>query len=122
MEAMNALNLQKNSDIWSEGYWILSSIMEPIIPHTCWEISQKYFQLNNLSTQEIVQEVFVQDSINLGVSVNGKNRGEIEVAVGASKDEILALAKAEVSKWLESKEIIKEIVVPNKLVNIVIKG
>ena len=122
MEAMNALNTQSNSDVWSEGYWILSSIMEPVIPHTAWEISNEYFSLNNLGPQKIIEEVFVEDSVTLGVSVNGKRRGEVEVAMDASKDEVLAAAKEVVSKWLEGKEIIKEIVVPKKLVNLVIKG
>jgi len=122
MEAMNALNTQKNSDVWSEGYWILSSIMEPVIPHTAWEISSEYFSLNNLGPQKILEEVFVEDSVTLGVSVNGKRRGEVEVAMDASKDEVLAAAKEVVDKWLEGKEIVKEIVVPKKLVNLVIKG
>ncbi len=122
MEAMNALNLQSNADIWSEGYWILASIMEPVIPHTCWDISNTYFSLKNLSKQEILEEVFVEDSITLGVAINGKNRGQIEVELSATKDEILTLAKEEVSKWLEGKELVKEIVVPKKLVNLVIKG
>ena len=122
MEAMNALNTQSNSDVWSEGYWILSSIMEPVIPHTAWEISNEYFSLNNLGPQKILDEVFVEDSVTLGVSINGKRRGEVEVAMDASKDEVLAAAKEVVSKWLEGKEIIKEIVVPKKLVNLVIKG
>ena len=39
-----------------------------------------------------------------------------------SKDEILAKAKIASAKWLENSEILKEIVVPNKLVNFVIKG
>ena len=122
MEAMNALNAQSNADVWTEAYWILSSIMEPVIPHTAWEISKKYFNLQNFDKQEIVEEVFVEDSISLGVSVNGKKRGEIEVAADASKDAIIEAAKAEVAKWLEGKEIVKEIVVPKKLVNLVIKG
>jgi len=122
MEAMNALNAQSNADVWSEAYWIFTSIMEPIIPHTCWEISEKYFNLKNLTKQEIIEEVFVEDSISLGVSVNGKKRGEIEVEADASKEDIIAAAKAEVAKWIEGKEIIKEIVVPKKLVNLVIKG
>ncbi len=122
MEAMNALNAQSNADVWSEGYWILSSIMEPVIPHTCHEISEKYFNLNNLAPQEIVEEVFVEESISLGVSVNGKKRGEIEVPADASKDDIIAAAKENIAKWLEGKEIVKEIFVPKKLVNIVVKG
>lgn len=119
---LDALNGQKNSDVWSEGYWILSSIMEPVIPHTCWEISKEYFDLQNLAPQKVLDEVFVEDSITLAVSVNGKRRSEIEVAKDASKEEILTFAKAEIAKWLEGKEIVKEIVVPNKLINIVIKG
>ena len=122
MEAMNALNTQSNADIWSEGYWILSSIMEPVIPHTCWEISDKCFSLKNLTKQEVLEEVFVEDSIMLGVAVNGKRRGEIEVDAAASKEEILVAAKELVAKWLEGKELVKEIVVPKKLVNLVIKG
>ena len=122
MEAMNALNAQSNSDVWSEGYWILASLMEPIIPHVASEISEKYFTLNNFSTQTIIEEVFVEDSINLGVSVNGKNRAQIEVTLDASKEDIITIAKESVAKWLEGKTIVKEIVVPKKLVNIVIKG
>jgi leucyl-tRNA synthetase len=122
MEAMNALNTQSNSDVWSEGYWILSSIMEPVIPHTCWEISDKYFGLKNLTTQEVLEEVFVEESVSLGVAINGKRRTEVEVATDASKEEILSSARELASKWLEDKQILKEIVVPNKLVNFVIKG
>ena len=122
MEAINALNTQSNADVWSEGYWILSSIMEPIIPHTCWDISQTCFSLNNLTKQEIVEEVFVEDSITLGISINGKRRGEIEVAPDAQSDEVVTLAKEVVAKWLEGKTIVKEIVVPKKLVNLVVKG
>ncbi|QOP41779.1 leucine--tRNA ligase [Sulfurimonas marina] len=122
MEAMNALNAQENSDVWTEAYWIFTSILEPVIPHTSWEISEKFFNLNNLNVQTVLEEVFVEDSITLGVSVNGKNRGEIEVAKDASKEDMLLAAKEVVAKWLEGKEIVKEIVVPNKLVNIVIKG
>ena len=122
MEAMNALNAQKNADVWSEGYWILSSIMEPVIPHVCHEMSEKYFQLKNLAPQEIVDEVFVEESISLGVSVNGKKRGEIEVDADADKEKIIATAKEAVAKWIAGKEIVKEIFVPKKLVNIVAKG
>ena len=63
----------------------------------------------------------MSDSITLAVSVNGKRRDEIEVSASASKDEIIEVAKEAVAKWLEDKNIIKEIVVPNKLVNLVVK-
>ncbi len=122
MEAMNALANVKNEDLWSEAYWIFTSIMEPVIPHTCWEISEKLFGRKNLGKQELVEEVFFEDSVAYGVGVNGKNRASIEVPADASKEEIVAAAKEAVSKWIEGKEIVKEIVVPKKLVNLVVKG
>ena len=121
MEAMNALNLQSNEYVWSEGYWILTSIMEPVIPHSCWEISNRCFALKNLTPQKIIDEVFVEDSVTLGVSINGKRRCEIEVSLDAPQEEILALAKEEAHKWLEGKTLVKEILVPKKLVNLVVK-
>ena len=125
MEALNALNKQSNPKIWIEGYYIMTNILEPIIPHTAWEISNNLFALSNFDRiLEVKDEVFVKDSIKIVININGKKRGEIEVSPTASKDEILAQAKAtEVAKkWTDGKEIVKEIVVPNKLVNIVVKG
>ena len=125
MEALNALNKQNNPTIWLEGYYIMTNILEPIIPHTCWQLSDNLFaRVNFDKTIEVKQEVFVQDSISLAITINGKRRGEIEVAPTASKDEILDLVKqsAVFEKWCKDKQIVKEIVVPNKLVNIVVKG
>ncbi|MGZ8546363.1 MAG: leucine--tRNA ligase, partial [Sulfuricurvum sp.] len=53
MEAMNALNEQSNRDVWSEGYWILTSVMEPIIPHLCWELSDRLFERKNFKAQSV---------------------------------------------------------------------
>ena len=122
MEAMNALQAQDNRDVWSEGYWILCSIMEPVIPHTVWDISEKYFKRNNLKTQKVLEEVFIETNITLAVSINGKARAEITVAVDATNEELIQLAKEAAAKWIEGKTIIKEIVVPKKLINLVIKG
>ncbi|MFZ3053031.1 MAG: class I tRNA ligase family protein, partial [Sulfuricurvum sp.] len=122
MEAMNALNEQTNRDVWSEGYWILTSVMEPIVPHLCWELSHTLFGGKNLAPQQVLDEVFEVDALVLGVSVNGKNRATIEVGVNVSEEEIISIAKASVEKWIEGKEIVKSIVIPGKLVNLVIKG
>ena len=123
MEALNALSSQKNEQIWAEGYYILSNILEPIIPHACWEISNELFKKENFDNKiEVKEEVFQMDSLTLAVTINGKKRCEIEVEPNASKEDILAIAKQSSLKWIEGKEIIKEIVVPKKLVNLVIKG
>jgi leucyl-tRNA synthetase len=121
MEALNALNQQKNPEVWSEGYYVLLHILEPIIPHICWELSAHFFNLENFNTIAVLQEVLEEDSITLAVTINGKKRDEIEVSAGASKEEILSLAKTQCAKWLEGKQIVKEIYVPNKLVNLVVK-
>ena len=121
MEAMNALGEQENADVWTEGYWILASVLEPIVPHLAWEVSERLFKRKNFVEARVLSEVFSVDSICMGVSINGKKRSEIEVSAGASQDEILSLAKASVEKWLEGTSLLKEIVIPNKLVNLVVK-
>jgi len=121
MEAINALDKQKNRDVWSEGYWIILNILEPIIPHIAWELSDRFFDRNNFGDIKIVDEVFQVEEIKLGLSINGKNRGEISVSPNASKDEILSIAKERAKKWIDGKTVVKEIIVPNRLVNIVVK-
>ncbi|WP_096028465.1 leucine--tRNA ligase [Campylobacter lanienae] len=122
MEALNALNAQQNKDIWTEGYYIILSLLEPIIPHVSWELSSELFGLKNLRKIELKSEVFESDTINLAITINGKRRAEIEIDKSLSDQEIINQAKIAASKWIGSSEIIKEIYVPNKLVNIVIKG
>jgi leucyl-tRNA synthetase len=121
MEALNSLNGIENQDIWTEAYWVLSNILEPIIPHTCWEISSNLFEQKNFGKIEVIKETLIDDSITLGITVNGKRRAEIEVAKDTNKDTILEESKKIAAKWLEGKEIVKEIYVPNKLVNLVVK-
>jgi len=122
MEALNALDKQQNEQVWTEGIYIITHLLEPIIPHVCAEISEELFESKNLAGKiEILDEVFVQDTITLGVAVNGKRRAEIEVDAGASKEDIITQAKASIPKWLEDKNVVKEILVPNKMVNLVVK-
>ena len=123
MEALNALDKQQNEQVWTEGFYIITHLLEPIIPHVCAELSKELFASKNLTGGkiEILDEVFVQDTITLGVAVNGKRRAEIEVDAGASKEDIIAQAKAAIPKWLEDKNVVKEILVPNKMVNLVVK-
>ena len=65
----------------------------------------------------------VDNTVEIALQVNGKFRGTIMVAAGLSKDELLAAAKADAkfAAAIEGKTIVKEIVVPNKIVNIVVK-
>ncbi|BCD62745.1 leucyl-tRNA synthetase [Nitratiruptor sp. YY08-26] len=122
MEALNALSEQDNPLIWSEGYWVLTNLLEPIIPHTSWEIAERLFKRVNFAPLQVDENALEEGSITLAVTINGKRRTEIEVGKDASKEEILEKAKEAAAKWIEGKEIVKEIVVPGRLVNIVVKG
>lgn len=64
------------------------------------------------------------DEVTIVFQVNGKVRAKASVPKGASKEELLKLAQANerIIEFTTGKEVVKEIVVPNKLVNIVVKG
>jgi leucyl-tRNA synthetase len=121
MEALNALSDQNNAEVWTEGYWVMSNILEPIVPHVCWELSETLFTCKNMGSIAMKEEVFEADSMIIAITVNGKRRTECEVAVDVTKEEMLRLGKEAAAKWIENKTLIKEIYVPNKLVNLVVK-
>ena len=121
MEALNALCEQDDKAVWSEGYFILLNVLEPIIPHLTWEMSEMLFGRANFSPITFKEEVMVSDTMILAVTINGKKRSEIEVSTSISQEEALHLGKKSVAKWLEGCELLKEIYVPNKLINVVVK-
>ncbi|EJB97762.1 leucine--tRNA ligase [Helicobacter pylori] len=120
MEALNALNAQTNEQILCEGYFVLLQILEPIIPHTAWELSERLFKRENFKPIEVDGNALIEDFMTLGLTINGKRRAELKVNINASKEEIIILAKKELEKYLEKASVKKEIYVPNKLVNFVI--
>ncbi|GAA7570538.1 leucine--tRNA ligase [Helicobacter pylori] len=120
MEALNALNAQSNERILCEGYFVLLQILEPIIPHTAWELSERLFKRENFKPIAIDENALMEDFMTLGLTINGKRRTELKVNINASKEEIIILAKKELEKYLENASVKKEIYVPNKLVNFVI--
>lgn len=122
MEAMNALNNQSNPAIWSEGYFVMLNLLEPIIPHIANELSDKLFDRANLKSDIVAPDgVFEQDLITLAITVNGKRRAEFEISPNATNDEIIAAAKEKMGNRLDPSTIVKEIVVPKKLVNFIVK-
>ncbi|MCX8056221.1 MAG: hypothetical protein N3F03_01250, partial [Ignavibacteria bacterium] len=69
------------------------------------------------------KDALVQETFTLAVQVNGKLRAAIEFEVDTPEEEIKSKAKEDpkVKKFIEGKEIIKEIYVPKKILNIVVK-
>lgn len=72
---------------------------------------------------EYDESLTVDNEITIWVQVLGKLRGEIQISVDEDQDSVLEKAKSNenVMKWLEGKEVIKEIYVPGKIVNLVVK-
>lgn len=121
MEAFNALSEQQNEAIYTEGYFVLLHILEPIVPHICWELSDRYFGRANFAPIAVDLDALKSDEMLIAITINGKKRAEIEVSVDISNEELIALARQNVAKWLNG-EILKEIVVPKKLINFVVKA
>jgi len=67
--------------------------------------------------------LLASDTVTLVVQVNGKLRDRIEAPADAPEDELLSLARAsdKVARFLDGKEVVKEVVVPGKLVNLVVR-
>ncbi len=104
----------------------LTKILSPFAPHLAEEIYSilGYNDLVSLAKwPEYDESKTVDDTIEMPVQINGKVRSIINVANGLSKDEIINIAKNDekIAAVIEGKIIIKEIVVPGKIINIVIK-
>ena len=102
-------------------------LLNPLCPHITEEIWQTVFKHENTIAYEAWptydESLMVDDSYEMVVQVNGKIRGKIEVSTDTSRDEMVKLAKEidNVQAFILGHDIVKEIVVPGKLVNIVVK-
>ena len=101
-------------------------MLYPFAPHITEELYQIIGCEGVLDQQEWVtydEALCIDSTIEIVAQVNGKVKSKLVIAVDSPKDEIIAQAKAapEVVKAIEGKNIVKEIYVPNKLVNIVAK-
>lgn len=129
--AVSALMILANAydkldTISRKDYRTLLVLLNPIAPHVTEELNE----ILNLGKPICESEWLTYDenkisdeTVNIAVSVNGKLRATFSVSKDTDKDELLNIAKSQenVIKHIEGHEIIKEIVVPNKIVNIVIK-
>ena len=108
-------------EAWESAVLIISPIA-PHIAHELWGVLGRNGALVEQPWPGVDAAALEQDSLTLAVQVNGKVRGQIDVAANAGQEAILALAKADanVQRHIEGKAIRKEIVVPSKLVNIVV--
>ncbi|RJQ43121.1 MAG: leucine--tRNA ligase [Gaiellales bacterium] len=133
MELVNDAYLAKDELFASkEGRGVLRftaetvvKLLDPFAPHVCAELWQR---LGNdrlwLEPWPKADEQFLEEeSYELVLQVNGKLRDRVRVPASASKEDLLAVASGsdKVARYTEGKEVVKEIVVPGKLVNLVVK-
>lgn len=129
MEFVNDLYKLKLEGFSNDWQFILEDLLKMLVPFAPHISSELWQQLGNNDFIEKSgwpkwnEELLKTNEIQIIVQVNGKLRGKIKVSANSEKDEILAIAKAEdnVSKFLQDKEILKEIFIPNKLINFVVK-
>ena len=109
---------------YAEGF---VKLFNPVCPHIGEELWNRLGHNESIAYESwpVYDEDKTKDeTFTLVVQVNGKVRGKIEISNETTKEEMEkeALAIENVQKFIEGKEIVKIIVIPNKIVNIVIKG
>lgn len=126
--AMMALlnELDKTKTVTKEELKLLIILLNPFAPHITEEIwVQKGFggMLNQTEWPAYDEAKCAEDTVEAAVQVNGKLRARIILPAGCEKEEALAAAKADekVGAAINGKSIVKEIYVPGKLVNLVVK-
>ena len=106
---------------------IFSILLNPFAPHVTEEVYEACKLGNGILAEaewpEYDESKCVDESVEIVVQVNGKIKAKLNIPVDADKDAVLDLAKNDenVKKSIDGMKIIKEIVVPKKLVNLVVK-
>ena len=113
--------------IWKEVLDKVILLIAPFAPHIAdelWEIIGNTTFTFEEEWPTFEEELTKEHKMNLVVQINGKIRETIPAKIGLPKEEYekLAFDSEKIKKAIEGKEIVKVIVVPNKLVNIVVKG
>ena len=127
MELLNACNKFEAQDeqdlaVEREAIVTLLTLLAPFAPHLSQTLLAEFgIELTSTLFPTVDMSALTRSTQTIVVQVNGKLRGKLDVAIDASKEDILALAKAlpEVQPFLTGPTK-KEIVVPNKLVNLVV--
>ena len=122
---MTLLNdITATGSVTKDEYEIFLTLLNPFAPHITEEIWQNLGHKELLCKQpwpQYDEAKCVEATVEMVVQLCGKIKARMTVPAGADKEACLAAAKEAAAKELEGKTIIKEIVVPGKLVNFVVK-
>lgn len=127
-EVIDKDNISSESKkIWREVLEKTILLIAPFAPHVADEL-WAYLGNETFTFEEewpkYDEELTKDHTFNLVIQVNGKVRDMVSAQIGISKDdaEKLAFESEKAKKFIDGKEVVKVIVVPNKLVNVVVKG
>jgi leucyl-tRNA synthetase len=89
----------------------------------CWSLMGNEESIYETEWPEYTEALTIDDEVMIAVQINGKLRGTYPFMRGVTVDEVRMTieSKPEIAKWLENAIIIKEIFIPNKILNIVIQ-
>ena len=118
--------MEKLESVSKKDYRTLLLLLNPMAPHITEELNEMYelgAHLCDSKWPKYDESKLVEDVVTIAIQVNGKLRGTIEVPLDTREDKIkrLATENENVSKHIEGKEIVKIIVIKNKIVNIVVR-
>ncbi|MCR4718613.1 MAG: leucine--tRNA ligase [Firmicutes bacterium] len=116
----------KKGSVTKGEYRILITLLNPVAPHMTEELWEKYGNTKLLALTkwpDYDKSKTIDEEIEIAVQINGKIKDKITVSKDISREELENAAKnaEKVREFLESKEVVKVICVPGKLVNIVVK-
>jgi len=131
MELNNTLsrfvdNSPQGMAVRQESIEIMLKALSPVIPHLChhlWaELGNKEAMIDAL-WPKVDESALIQEEVQLVVQVNGKLRAKLIAPLDAESQSIqeMVLAEEKVARFTDGKTILKFIIVPNKLVNVVVK-
>lgn len=119
-----ANNFDELDSITNEDYHLLLTLLNPIAPHITEELNEQIgYKPICESTWPVYDEAkTIDDEKEIGVQVNGKLRASIKISINEDEESIKskALSEENVKKYVEGKSIIKIIVIPGRIVNIVV--
>ena len=113
----------KKNAVTKGEFKTLLTLLNPVAPHITeelWQANDFDGRLYQTSWPEYDEEKTVESTIELAVQINGKMKGTLKVSKDEQKDNILAMAKEMLGEKLTGT-IVKEIYVPGRIVNIVVK-
>ena len=108
---------------YAEGFIKMFSCICPHAGEEIWSILGHDGTIAFEKWPEFDEEAVKEDTVEIGVQINGKVKGKVEIAVDEDSKTVIAKAKEipAVAKAIEGKNIVKEIYVPGRIVNIVAK-